>query len=52
MKHFGIKKASDVLMIGDRMCKDGRAAKNIGADYLILSQIPLLRMHSCCKIER
>ena len=35
MEDFGLK-PSDILMIGDRMVKDGQAAVNAGCDHLIL----------------
>ncbi len=35
MEDFGFAK-EDILMIGDRMVKDGQAAINAGCDYLIL----------------
>ncbi len=33
----------DILMIGDRMSRDGMAAVNAGCDYLILPKSPAKR---------
>ncbi len=31
-------KPSEAVMIGDRDCKDGQAARNVGMDYIILEK--------------
>ena len=51
MKQYDIENASEVLIIGDRMCKDGQAAINAGADYLIFSQYALIRKCQWCKMN-
>ena len=43
MSHYNIQSPSDVLMIGDRESKDGRAASAAGTDYLILKRYKFLR---------
>ena len=43
MSHYNIQNPSDVLMIGDRESKDGRAASAAGTDYLILKRYKFLR---------
>ena len=43
MKHYGIEDKSAVLMIGDRMSKDGQAALLAGVDYLILKKYKGMR---------
>ena len=40
----------DILMIGDRMSRDGEAAKNAGCDYLILPGSPKARRELYSKI--
>ncbi len=43
MHKYGIEDKSRVLMIGDRMSKDGWAAQSAGVDYLILKKHKWLR---------
>lgn len=43
MSHYNIQNPSQVLMIGDRESKDGRAASAAGTDYLILKRFRFLR---------
>lgn len=43
MSHYNIQNPSDVLMIGDRESKDGRAASAAGTDCLILKRYKFLR---------
>ena len=43
MKHYGIEDKNEVLMVGDRMSKDGLAAENAGVDYLILKKYKWMR---------
>lgn len=45
MARFGVNNKSRVLMIGDRMSRDGKAAVNAGVDYLIVKKYKLLRTH-------
>lgn len=45
MNRLGVHDKSRVLMIGDRMSRDGEAAVNAGVDYLILKKYKLLRTH-------
>lgn len=43
MKHYDIEDKEAVLMVGDRMSKDGQAAENAGVDYLILKRYKRMR---------
>ncbi len=43
MKQYGIEDKEAVLMVGDRMSKDGQAAENAGVDYLILKKYKWMR---------
>ncbi len=43
MEAYGVQDKSKVLMIGDRMCKDGEAAIGADVDYLILKKHKFLR---------
>lgn len=43
MSHYNIQNPSDVLMIGDRENKDGKAASAAGTDYLILKRYKFQR---------
>ncbi|MCM1049024.1 MAG: HAD family hydrolase [Clostridiales bacterium] len=44
LKQLGIQDKSKVIMIGDRMDRDGKAAINAGIDYLILRKYKFLRL--------
>lgn len=43
MQKYGIEDKNEVLMIGDRMSKDGQAAISAGVDYLILKKHKWMR---------
>lgn len=43
MSSYQISNSADVLMVGDRMSKDGQAAILAGADYLILNKFKFQR---------
>lgn len=45
MAYFGIEDKSKVIIVGDRMSKDGQAAINAGIDYLILKKYKLMRKY-------
>lgn len=43
MSYYNIQNKEDVLMVGDRLSKDGQAALNAGVDYLILKKYKFQR---------
>lgn len=45
MSHYDVQNKADVLMVGDRLSKDGQAALNAGIDYLILKKHKFQRKH-------
>lgn len=50
MKEYGILDAGEVLVIGDRLSKDGAAAMAAGADYIILKKHPWQRKRQYKKL--
>ena len=45
-------KPDEILMIGDRMSRDGMAAQNAGCDYLILAKNKRERLKTFCTIRK